>query len=41
MNLQKDKVIEDLRKEMEHKMTHYMLYGEIHKQADEINRLRS
>ncbi len=26
---------------MEHKITHYMIYGEINKQADEINRLKT
>jgi hypothetical protein len=26
---------------MDHKMTHFMIYGEINKQADEINRLRN
>lgn len=34
INIDKDRVIEDLRREIDHKMTHYMLKGEITKQAD-------
>ena len=26
-NLTKDRLIEDLRRDIEHKMTHYMIYG--------------
>jgi hypothetical protein len=40
-NMQKDKMIDDLKKEMEHKITHYMLYGQINKQAGQISRLKS
>ena len=26
-NVEKDRVIDDLKRDMEHKMTHYMLFG--------------
>ena len=40
-NLEKDRIIDDLKRDMEHKMTHYMILGEINKQAEELSRLKT
>lgn len=34
-------MILDLKREMEHKMTHYVLHDKLSKQAEEINKLKS
>jgi hypothetical protein len=33
-NIEKDQMIDELKRDMEHKMTHFMLFGEINKQAE-------
>lgn len=40
-NIEKDILIDDLRKEIQHKMSHFVMKGKISKQQDEINRLRN